>query len=177
MIELLSIYIVISYASDIEVYGVIVAVRLGLVSIVRQINGIGSVLLYMVIWPLMLTYMGWMRKIVPALKINEGVKKGLILGFLMVTIRVRWYILYILGVVVLSGILSVVRLRVYIYIILSVRVILILVLYIINMNFVNVNYKLILLRLLPLPVFFVKICGRLVVLYYIMLFSYVNFLL
>jgi len=82
-----------------------------------------------------------------------------------------------MGVVVLSGILSVVRLGVYVYVILSTGVILILVLYMVNISFVNVNYKLILLRLLPLPVFFVKMCGMLMVLYYIMLFSYVNFLL
>lgn len=166
-----------SYARDMEVYGVIVAVRLRLVSMIGQMNGVRSVLLYMVIWPLALTYIGWVAKMVPALKVNEGTKKGLILRLLIVVIRVGWHLFYIFGVAVLSRILSVVRLGVYIYVMLSVRVMLMLILYMLNINFVNMNYKLILLRLLPLPIFFVKMCGRLVILYYIILFGYINFLL
>lgn len=85
--------------------------------------------------------------------------------------------MYILGVTIISRIMSMIGLGTYVYVMLSLRAMLIAVLYIINMNFVNLNYKLILLRMLPLPAFFIKMCSQFVVLYYIMLFSYINFLL
>lgn len=64
----------------------IVRVGLGLVSILGAINGIRSVLVYMVLWPIMLVYLRWAMKILPAFKINEGVKKGMVLVFLICSV-------------------------------------------------------------------------------------------
>lgn len=84
--------------------------------------------------------------------------------------------MYILGVAVISGLMSVIGLRVYVYVVMSVRLPLLLIGYFFSMNFVNVGYKVLILGVLPLPVFFVKVCGNVMVLYYIILFGYLNFL-
>lgn len=166
-----------NYSSDIEVYRVMVGVGLGLVSMLRTINGIRSIVLYMVLWPMILVYLRWATKILSAFKLNEGMKKGFVLIFLMCTMIFRWHLLYVMGVAIVSGLLSLVGLGVYVYVIISTRLSVVLLGYFINLSFVNIGYKVLVLRLLPLPVFFVKVCGGILLLYYVLIFSYCNFLI
>lgn len=77
----------------------------------------------------------------------------------------------------MSRLLAIIGLGVYVYVIISAGVFVLLLGYFISLSLVNVGYKVLILRLLPLPVFFVKICGGIFLIYYILMFSYCNFLI
>lgn len=164
------------YSSDIEVYGVLVGVRLGIISIVGRLNGFCSVIVYMLIWPFIFTYMGWLDKIVSRLKINESVKKILVLVIVISFSVPLLVLLYLLGITYSFRLISVVILRVYAFVIVVLRIWLTLMIYPTLSLLINLNYKLIILGLMPLPVFFVKVCGNWVLLYFIILLSLLIFL-
>lgn len=155
----------------------IVCLRLGLVSVLGCMNGVGSILLYIVIWPMVLVYIRWVTKIVPAFKANEGFKKGAVLCFLLICMFSGWHMLYVIGVGIVNGLLRIIGLGVYVYVMLSLGVYYILVMYVVSLNAVNFRYKALVMGLLPLPVFFIKVCCNSVLLYYVIIYSYFNFLL
>lgn len=167
-------YLVLAYASDMDAYRVIVAGGLGLISMLGGYNGVGSVLLYLILWPLLTTYLLWIVKLLQTLKVNESLKKRVVLIFILTSISGFWWVMYVFRVRILSGLSSIMRLGVYVFVMLAIRVCSLLAIYVVLGFFVNLNYKLMILGLLPIPVFFVKICRNWIVIYYIMMFSYIN---
>lgn len=169
VLEVIGIYIVISYASDIDAYGVLVCLGIRMLSVLGSANRFCSIMLYILMWPFMLTYVMWMEKIMPRLKLNESFKKLLILCVcsIIATISLMW--LYVFGLLRSYRLISVVPLGVYVFLVLMMGIWFLLIIYVIFGVFINVNYRFMLLGLLPLPTFFVKLCGNWVLLYVIII--------
>lgn len=117
-----------------------------------------------------------MRGVIDGLKIITSFKK--IMG-LMLILSVGFIVNGLLYLVVLNGavggLIGVVSLSFYVYYLIAYGVwVLILIFYLINAT-INVNYKLIVIRVLPLPLFFLKV-GRIFCLYGVMVLSAMVFL-
>jgi len=175
--EVLGIYIVLMYASDMEVYGLLVIVGLGIVIVIGGLNGYGSVIILCLIWPFITVYVGWIGMMIGRLKINESLKKILVfrVAISMLIFNLSWLYIFALGYFV--GMVAVSPLRVYAFVMLTLGFAFVLVLYLIFGWFINLNYKILIIGLLPLPVFFVKMCGMYLIMYTIFLIRCVNIIL
>jgi len=101
-----------------------------------------------------------MRGVIERLKIMSSFKK--ILG-LFIIVSVRFFVNGLLYFLVLSrvvrGLMGVVSLSFYVYYLLVHRVwVIVIFFYMINLR-INVNFKIIILGVLPLPLFFLKVRG------------------
>merc|ERR1719220_104178 len=115
--------------------------------------------------PLIGGYMRMLTGLMGGIHINESVKK-------LITLRV----VVILGGIILEwgyvsafiyffrGVTRAVVLRVYVFIIIGVRIWVVIWSYVLLGNFIRDNYKILRLGILPLVVFFVKVCGSYVLL-------------
>jgi len=118
----------------------------------------------------------WIRGVIDGLKIIASLKK--LVGILLLRC-VGFLVNGLLYLVVLSGavgrLIGVVSLSFYVYYLLVYRVWFIIVrFYMINMT-INVNFKIIILGVLPLPIFFLKV-GGIFCLYGVMVLSAMVFL-
>jgi len=170
-LEIMGMYIVINYSSDMDVYGVFVCVGLGVLRYLGGVNGTFAVMLYIILWPFILTYIRWMEKMVSRIKLNESIKKMIVLCFVLTVCGVSFIWLYLFTLTATKGFLSVVPLRVYVFVILCSGLWIFLIVYVVMRLWLNINYKIILLRLLPIPVFFVKICNNWILMYVVIIMS------
>lgn len=176
ILEIIRIYIVINYSSDIDVYGVLVCVRLRVLRYLGGVNRTFAVMLYIILWPFILTYINWIDKIVPGIKLNESIKKAVVLIFVLIICNVSLFWLYLFSLTTAKGFVSVVPLGVYVFVSICSRLWIVLIIYVMIRLWINVNYKIILLRLLPIPVFFVKVCYNWILMYIVMIMSLIMML-
>jgi len=123
-----------------------------------------------------MVYILWMRGVLDGLKIMASFKKiaGLILILSLVSVvNGLLYMLVLSGAV--GGVMGVVSLSFYVYYLMIFGVwTIIFCFYMVNM-LINVNYKMIVLGVLPLPLFFLKV-GGMFALYRVMMISVIVFL-
>lgn len=78
----------------------------------------------------------------------------LIMGLVIVSVGLGYVVVISIGV---YGVTSVIALRVYGWIILGGRMIVLLLFYLVGNIVIEVNWKMLAIRVLPLPVFFMKV--------------------
>lgn len=160
-----------SYSSDIDVYRVLVCVRLRVLRYLGGVNRTFAVMLYIILWPFILTYINWIDKMIPGIKLNESIKKAVVLVFVLMICSVSLLWLYLFSLTIAKRFISVVPLRVYVFVSICSGLWIVLVIYVIIRLWINVNYKIILLGLLPIPVFFVKVCYNWILMYVVIIMS------
>merc|ERR1719454_109857 len=127
--------------------------------------------------PLIGGYMRMLTRLMGGIHINESVKKLFVLSAVVVLggVILEWgYVstfMYFFG-----GVTRAVILRVYVFIIIGAGMWVIVWVYVLLGNFIGDNYKILGLGVLPLVVFFVKICGSYLLLWIVMVYSMYNFL-
>merc|ERR1719220_508570 len=127
--------------------------------------------------PLIRGYMRMLTGLIGGIHINESVKKLITLGAVVMLggVILEWgYVsafMYFFG-----GVTGTVVLGVYVFIIIGVRMWVVIWSYILLGNFIRDNYKILRLGILPLVVFFVKICGSYILLWMVMVYSMYNLL-
>jgi len=131
----------------------------------------------MIMMPLMGGYIRMLNRIMGGININESIKKRLVLVVVIMLGRVilEWgYITaftYFFG-----GVTGAVIIGVYVFITIGVRLWVLLGRYVILGNFIGDNYKILGLGVLPLLIFFVKVCGSYMLLWIVMIYSMYNIL-
>jgi hypothetical protein len=115
--------------------------------------------------------MDWLNTWIEGIKLGEVYKKVIVLVLLIAIVFVVIRICY---VVILSlniyGMISVVRLRVYIWFIIGFGFTLLMMSYLSGNFFIEINWKVLVIRVIPLPVFFIKVMGSWLLLYVIILY-------
>lgn len=169
-------YVIFWYGNDSEVYILIFGVGVSLVLIIVGESRFLRLVVMTLIWPGYVVYLLWMRRVLDRLKIIASFKK--VLGLILI-ICVRFIVNGLIYMIVLSGavggLIGVVSLSFYVYYLVAYGIwILILRFYVINLT-VNVNFKIVVLGVLPLPLFFLKI-RRIFCLYGVMVISAMIFL-
>jgi len=140
-------------------------IRLRLVLFLVNVKRWLSLFLLMIMIPLIGGYMRILTRMMRGIHINESVKKVVVLGAVMILGRImlEWgYVsafMYFFG-----GVTRAVVLRVYVFMIIGVGIWVVIWTYVILGNFIGDNYKILGIRILPLVVFFVKICGSYILL-------------
>jgi len=169
-------YVIYFYGNDSEVYILIFGVGISLVLLIIGETGLLGLMAMVLIWPIYISYVVWMGGVMDGLKIMASIKKAL--GLFLI-ICVSFFVNGLLYFVVLSGavgrLIGVVSLSFYVYYLLIARIWCVIVgFYIVNIT-ININFKLIILRVLPLPLFFLKV-GGIFCMYGIMVLSAMIFL-
>merc|ERR1719220_881788 len=125
--------------------------------------------------PLMRGYMRMLTGLMGGIHINESIKK-------LITLRV----VVMLGGIILEwryvsafiyffrGVTGTVVLGVYVFIIIGVGIWVVIWSYVLLGNFIRDNYKILRLGILPLIVFFVKVCGSYMLLWIVIVYSMYN---
>ncbi|MBP94372.1 hypothetical protein CMK18_00290 [Candidatus Poribacteria bacterium] len=160
-----------------DVYMVNLIIGLGLVLYLVNVKGWLSLFLLIMMIPLIGGYMRILTGLIGGIHINESIKKLIVL---LVTVMLGGVILEIGYVTAFmyffGGVTRTVILGVYVFMIIGVRIWVIVWSYVILGNFIGDNYKLLRIGILPLVVFFVKICGSYILLWIVMVYSMYNLL-
>merc|ERR1719220_2853347 len=127
--------------------------------------------------PLMRGYIRMLTGLMGGIHINESVKKIITLGAVVILggIVLEWrYVsafMYFFGRVTRAVVLGV-----YVFLMIRVRIWVVIWSYVLLGNFIRDNYKILRLGILPLVVFFVKVCGSYVLLWMVIVYSMYNLL-
>jgi len=165
-IEILTIYIILMYLSEIDRYSVIVMIGVGICLIMGSSNGWVRLLILVMMWPIFSRYMEWISIWINGVKIRETFKKGMVILLVMrlVFLSVALAYVFVLAIGV-YGMPSVIALRVYGWLILGGRITILIIIYVVRNFVIELNWKVLVIGVLPLPVFFIKVIGRWLVLY------------
>merc|ERR1712088_487980 len=148
-----------------DVYMVNLIIGLGLVLFLVNVKRWLSLFLLMIIMPLMRRYMRILTRLMGGIHINESVKKLMTLRAVVMLggIILEWgYVsafIYFFGRVTRTVVLGV-----YVFMIIGIGIWVVIWSYVLLGNFIRDNYKVLGLGILPLIVFFVKVCGSYVLL-------------
>merc|ERR1719220_2935810 len=128
--------------------------------------------------PLMRRYIRILTGLMGGIPINESVKKlitlraVILLGGIVLEWRYVSAFIYFFGRVTRAVVLGV-----YVFIMIRIGMWVVIWSYVLLGNFIRDNYKILGLRILPLVVFFVKVCGSYVLLWIVIVYSIYNLLL
>merc|ERR1712088_484773 len=155
-----------------DVYMVNLIIGLGLVLFLVNVKRWLSLFLLMMIMPLIRVYMRILTGLIGRVHINESVKKLITLRAVVILggIVLEWgYVsafIYFFGRVTRTVVLGV-----YVFIIIGIGMWVVIWSYVLLGNFIRDNYKILRLGILPLIVFFVKVCGSYVLLWIVIVYS------
>merc|ERR1719220_892804 len=127
--------------------------------------------------PLMRRYIRILTGLMGGIPINESVKKLITLGAVVMLggIVLEWR--YVSAFIYFfRGVTRAVVLGVYVFIMIRVGMWVVIWSYVLLGNFIRENYKILRLGILPLVVFFVKVCGSYVLLWMVIVYSIYNLL-
>lgn len=152
------------YNNHRDVYIVNIMIRLRLVLYIVRVKRWLSLMMLMMMAPVVGRYLKMLNGVIGRININESIKKlvtlvcVLLLGGLVLELR------YIIAFLYFSGrVVGAVVLRVYVFVLMGVGMWIVIVSYTALGGFVSDNYKLLGVGILPLMVFFVKICGNILI--------------
>lgn len=172
VMEILTIYIMLMYLNEMDRYSIIVMIGIGICLVIGSGNGWVSILMIVMIWPLFLGYMEWISMWISGVKIGETWKKFIVLILVMRLTMISVSVLYVFVIGTHAyGIVSVVALRVYSWIILGVGIVLLLTVYVFGGVIIELNWKILVMGVLPLPVFFMKVMWSWIVLYVVIYYG------
>lgn len=160
-----------------DVYMVNLIIGLRLVLFLVNVKGWLSLFLLMMIIPLMRGYIRMLTRLIGGIHINESVKKLItlravvILGGIILEWRYVSAFMYFFGRVTGAVVLGV-----YVFIIIGIGMWVVIWSYVLLGSFIRDNYKILGLGVLPLVVFFVKVCGSYVLLWIVIVYSMYNLL-
>jgi len=165
-IEILTIYIILMYLNEMDRYSVIVIIGIGICLIMGSSNGWVGLLILVMMWPIFNRYMEWVSMWINGVKIGETFKKLIVILLVMrlIFLSVALAYTFVLAIRV-YGMSSVIALRVYRWLILGSRITILIIIYVLGNCMIELNWKVLVMGILPLPVFFIKIMGRWLVLY------------
>lgn len=160
------------YLSEMDGYSVMVIIGIGICLMIRSRNGWVSVLMMVIIWPLFFGYMEWISIWINGVKIGETWKKSIVLLLVIRFVVISVRILYVVVIGIYAyGIVSVVALGVYSWVILGVRITSLLITYVLRRLMIELNWKILVIGVLPLPVFFMKIMWSWMILYVVIYYG------
>lgn len=160
MIELVGIYVILMYSDNLEVYAPMFLVGFSFIMIMLGDEGTMGKMVLMRLWPRYVVYISWISGLLQGIKLMESVKK------LVALVVVSFMLISFNSVLLLMilrfsarGVLGVVTLGIYISFSIVSGMILLLFLYVGLGIVININYKVLVIGVLPLPVFFIKTFG------------------
>jgi len=167
--EILTIYIILIYLNEMDGYSVMVMIGIGMCLIMGSSNRWVGLLILVMIWPIFSGYMEWISIWINRVKIRETFKKImvilLIIRLVLLSVALAYVFVLAIGV---YGISSVIALRVYRWLILGGGITILIIIYVVGNFMIELNWKMLVIGILPLPVFFIKIIGRWLLLYVVM---------
>lgn len=172
IIEVLTMYIMLIYLNEMDRYSTIVLIGVGMCIIIRSGNGWVSLIMLVMIWPMFYRYMEWISIWISGIKIGEFYKKMVVIlvvmSLVLISIEIIYLVVINIGVYRIS---SVVALGVYGWLMLGVRITFLILVYLVGNVIIELNWKILVMRVLPLPVFFMKVIGRWILLYAVIYFG------
>jgi len=167
--EILTIYIILMYLNEMDGYSVMVIIGIGMCLIMGSSNGWVGLLMLVIIWPIFSGYIEWISIWINRVKLRETFKKMMVIllmiRLILLSVNLAYVFVLTIGVYRIS---SVVALRVYGWLILGGRITILIIIYVIRNFMIELNWKILVIGILPLPVFFMKIIRRWLVLYVVM---------
>jgi len=165
-------YIMLMYLNEMDRYSVIVIVGIGICLIMGGRNGWVSLLMIVIIWPMFHGYIEWISMWISGVKLRETYKKlmviVLMISLILITVGVLYFVLLSVGV---YGMSSVIALGVYLWVMLRCGMVILMGSYLIGNMLIELNWKILVVGVLPLPVFFIKLIGRWMILYVVMYYG------
>lgn len=129
------------------------------------------------IMPLVRGYIKILSRLMGGININESAKKVFTLLVVSVLGGIIMELIYVLCFMVFtSRVLGTVLMGVYVFLLVGLGMWIILFSYVVLGNYVADNYKIVGLGVLPLVVFFVKVCGSFMVIWLVMIYAIFNML-
>jgi len=167
--EILTIYIILMYLNEMDRYSIMVMIGIGMCLIIGSGNGWVGLLILVIIWPMFSRYIEWVSIWINGVKIGETFKKAmvvlLIIGLVLLSVILAYVFVLAVGVYRMP---SVIALGVYGWLMLGGGITILIIIYVLRNFMIELNWKVLVIRILPLPVFFIKIIGRWLVLYVVM---------
>jgi hypothetical protein len=152
-------------------------IGLGLVLYMVGVKGWLSLYLLMIMIPLVGRYVKILSRIMGGINLNESIKKLLTLLVILILRRVILERRYVIAFIVFTnGILGTVLMGVYVFVLLRVGLWAIVLTYAMLGNYIGDNYKILGLRVLPLIIFFVKVCGSFLLMWLVIVYAMYNVL-
>lgn len=166
VIEIMTMYIMLIYLNEMDRYSTMVLIGVGMCMIIRSGNRWVSLMMLVMIWPMFYRYMEWVSMWITRAKIREFYKKMvvilLVISLVVISVELMYMVVLSVGVYGIGGVIA---LGVYGWIILGVRMTLLILTYLTGNILIELNWKLLIVRVLPLPAFFIKIIGRWMLIY------------
>jgi len=160
-----------------DVYMVNMIIGIGIVLYVINLKRWLSLLLMIIIIPLMGGYMRMLNGIMGRIRLNESCKKMIVLILVMVLGGVVMEFAYVsVFIYFVGGVLRTVILGVYVFMLMTVCIWVALFTYLLLGLIIQDNYKILGIGVLPLVIFFVKICGSWLLLWIVIIYSINNLL-
>jgi len=158
--ELVRIYIILIYADNLEVYTPIFLVGFSFIIIMLGGEGVLGKMVLLGFWPGYVVYVSWISGMLQGIKLIESVKKVVVL-LTVSTLVVSFNALLLIVILGFSirGLIGVTTLGIYVRFSILSGLIILLFIYTSFRILINVNYKILIIGILPLPVFFVKVFG------------------
>jgi len=115
--------------------------------------------------------------IMRGISVNESSKKFLALLTVMILGGIVLDLIYVLSFMVFTGgVLGTVLMRVYVFVLIGVGMWIILATYVSLRICIADNYKVLGLGILPLIIFFVKVCGSYILIWFVIIYAIFNVL-
>lgn len=131
----------------------------------------------MMIIPLVGGYVKMLTGIMRGISVNESSKKFLALLTVMILGGIVLDLIYVLSFMVFTGgVLGTVLMRVYVFVLIGVGMWIILATYVSLRICIADNYKVLGLGILPLIIFFVKVCGSYILIWFVIIYAIFNVL-
>lgn len=150
---------------------------LRLVLYIVGIKGWLSLYLLIMMAPLVRRYIKILTGLMGGININESFKKFIVLLVVIVIggVMLEWG--YVLSFIMFTnGVLGTVLMGVYVFVLLGARLWVTLLSYTLLGNYVSDNYKVLGLGVLPLIMFFVKMCGSFLLMWIVIVYAIFNVL-
>lgn len=177
MLEIVGFWLILWYNNIRDVYMVNLVIGLRLVLYMVNVKRWLSLFLLIIMMPLIGGYIRILTGIMGRIHINESLKKVIVLS---VTVMLGGLILewgYVTAFIYFfGGVTGAVVLGVYVFLILRSGIWILLWSYVMLGSFIGDSYKLLGVGVLPLMVFFVKICRSYILLWMVMVYAMYNLL-
>lgn len=160
------------YLNEMDRYSTIVLIGVGMCMIIRSGNRWVSLMILVMIWPMFYRYMEWVSMWITRVKVREFYKKMVVILLVISLVIISMELMYVVVLNVgVYGVAGVIALGVYGWIMLGVRITLLILTYLIGNALIEFNWKLLIVRVLPLPAFFIKIMRGWMLIYVVMYFG------
>lgn len=177
LLEVVGFWVILWYNNHRDVYIVNMVIRLGLVLYIVRVKGWLSLYLLMIMIPLVGRYMKILTGLIGRLFLNESLKKLLTLLVVMVLGGPVLEFGYIICFMIFTnGVLGAVLMGVYVFVLVGVRMWAVLMIYVWLGNYIIDSYKILGLGILPLIIFFVKVCGNYILIWMVIIYAMFNIL-